>query len=272
MEQKQKADQKIPLGWFIGLMILIIVIWGASGYIIHNIDPGTRGTFGDMFGAVNSLFSGLAFATLIYTIYLQTHAIKLQQIELEETREELRGQKEYLGAQNEVLKTQNFENTFFQLLKLLNEITDAVYISRTTNKNIHGKQSFEILYTKLSDRRNKVIEEGVGNKTKDEVIVEVCNYIFQLYQDDFGHYFRTLYNIIKLVKESNVSNKKFYTNLVRAQLSNIEVQILFYDCLSDLGSKKFKPLIEEFALLKVIRQENLLDPYYFNMYENSAFN
>lgn len=33
-------------------------------------NENTRGTFGDQFGAVNALFSGLAFAGLIYTIVL----------------------------------------------------------------------------------------------------------------------------------------------------------------------------------------------------------
>lgn len=48
-----------------------------------------RGAFGDMFGAVNALFSGLAFAGVIYAILLQTKELELQREELKLTREEL---------------------------------------------------------------------------------------------------------------------------------------------------------------------------------------
>jgi hypothetical protein len=52
--------------------------------------PDSPGTFGDMFGAVNSLFTGLAFAGLIITILLQKQELALQRQELRETKEELR--------------------------------------------------------------------------------------------------------------------------------------------------------------------------------------
>jgi len=48
-----------------------------------------RAQFGDMFGAVNALFSGLAFLGIIYTIYLQRNELALQRGELKLTRDEL---------------------------------------------------------------------------------------------------------------------------------------------------------------------------------------
>lgn len=48
-----------------------------------------RGQFGDMFGLANSLFSGCAFAGLIYTIVLQRRELTLQRQELALTRAEL---------------------------------------------------------------------------------------------------------------------------------------------------------------------------------------
>lgn len=48
-----------------------------------------RGQHGDMFGGLNTLFSGLAFAGLIYTVLLQREELSLQRRELELTREEL---------------------------------------------------------------------------------------------------------------------------------------------------------------------------------------
>ena len=51
--------------------------------------PEHRGLFGDSFGALTALFSGLAFAGMIYAITLQSRELSLQREELKLTREEL---------------------------------------------------------------------------------------------------------------------------------------------------------------------------------------
>ncbi|MEM7082233.1 MAG: hypothetical protein AAF465_05825 [Pseudomonadota bacterium] len=65
--------------WLINLLCMLM-IYGK---------PSSPGTVGDMFGAVNALFSGLAFAFVIYAIVLQQEDLKLQRRELELTRKEL---------------------------------------------------------------------------------------------------------------------------------------------------------------------------------------
>src|SRR5690606_37607908 len=62
----------------IGLILAaIVVIWLVLAFIIYFLfDNWTdRGTFGDMFGAVNALFSGIALAGVIYTIYTSSEKI-----------------------------------------------------------------------------------------------------------------------------------------------------------------------------------------------------
>ena len=70
----------------------ILIIWVATGYLVYSWLPDwpTRGQFGDVFGTVNALFSGLAFTGLIYTVFLQREELSLQRTELELTRQELR--------------------------------------------------------------------------------------------------------------------------------------------------------------------------------------
>lgn len=53
-------------------------------------DMATRGQFGDLFGGLNTLFSGLAFAGVVYAILLQRKDLELQREELKLTREELK--------------------------------------------------------------------------------------------------------------------------------------------------------------------------------------
>lgn len=66
--------------WIIIAIVGVIALWGLSWWGISNyIDsPTDQGTFGDMFGAVNALFSGLAFAGLIVTLLYQKEELKLQ--------------------------------------------------------------------------------------------------------------------------------------------------------------------------------------------------
>ncbi|APG64560.1 hypothetical protein LPB136_03900 [Tenacibaculum todarodis] len=84
-----KKEKIIPL-WKLGLFI--ILLWILSTVLIKYFFPdwAVSATFGDTFGAINSLFSGLALAGIIYTIYLQKTELSLQREELKYTREELK--------------------------------------------------------------------------------------------------------------------------------------------------------------------------------------
>lgn len=59
--------------YFLGGILLIITLWLTSwGLLKHYVaSQELMGQFGDMFGAVNSLFSGLALCGITYTIFLQ---------------------------------------------------------------------------------------------------------------------------------------------------------------------------------------------------------
>jgi hypothetical protein len=112
---KQDDTRKIiNIAW--GCAIGVVVIWALTFFVLFM--PETKqGIFGDMFGAVNALFSGLAFAGLIITLILQRRELALQRDELEQTRNEF-------VEQNKTMKRQRFENTFFNLMSLHQHITD----------------------------------------------------------------------------------------------------------------------------------------------------
>ena len=65
------------------LVIFVLIVVGLQVLaafleilLINNWEA--RSQFGEMFGSVNTLFSGLAFAGVIYTILLQRHELELQ--------------------------------------------------------------------------------------------------------------------------------------------------------------------------------------------------
>lgn len=101
------------------VVFVIAALWLLTYALLKDLAPEDRGTFGDMFGSINSLFSGLALAGIILTILLQRQELKLQRKELADTRREFK-------IQNETLKLQRFESLFFNLVDLHHSIMNAI--------------------------------------------------------------------------------------------------------------------------------------------------
>lgn len=261
---------KPKLFWLVILWFVILVVWGLSGIFLHE-DP-LRGTFGDMFGAVNALFTGLAFATLIYTTWLQRDELSLQREELAATRIELQGQKEQLKQQSETFELQRFENSFFSLLSTLGEIVSAMKTNDVIGHTHKSRDCFGVFNVSLRKLHNP---EAFFPSSPEKVlpkIQEIYETFYKSHQSQLGHYFRLLYQIIKFVKQSSISDKHRYTSIVRAQLSSYEQVMLFYNCLSIYGISKFKPLVEEFALLENMPHELLLNPkLHLPLYDLAAY-
>lgn len=98
----------------IKVVIAIVALWLITLIILYLTLPNweNRGQFGDMFGAVNALFSGLALAGVILAIVLQKNELELQREELKLTRDELEraakaqeGSRDALSKQVELLHT-----------------------------------------------------------------------------------------------------------------------------------------------------------------------
>jgi len=268
------------------VFIIIIILWYASSVYIDNLFPvGTcdylanRGTYGDKFGAINSLFAGLAFTGIIFTILLQRQELKLQRQELSSTRK-------VFEIQNEMLSKEKFENTYFQMLNLFHLIVNSLDVkSSDSTENLikTGRDSFQIFYNEIEKNVNDSIKVGSSNifsKSKLEEIkesLEVSSYIdaygmvYDKYKSDLSHYFRTLYHIIKFIDNSEIQTKGHYTSIARAQLSSYEQILLFYNCLHENGNEKFKPLIEKYALFKNIDSSLLFSKTHLKEFDDSAY-
>ena len=68
--------------------VFVVGLWFLSWALISQGlgSPNSPENFGDMFGAINALFTGLAFAGVIVAIFMQREDLKLQQRELTESR------------------------------------------------------------------------------------------------------------------------------------------------------------------------------------------
>jgi hypothetical protein len=259
MFQKEQNEENETINLLFPFLIVLFVLgaWTLTWYLLK--DHTDRGTFGDMFGAVNALFSGLAFVGVIYAILLQGKELKLQRKELRYTRQELKGQKLQLEKQSATLKKQNFENTFFELLRLHNDITNSIDLVDAENKITKGRDCFKVFYTRFKTLWGRT-KRQYGESDELDRINKTYLAFYDEHQSELGHYFRSMYNIVKFVDNSDVDNKSLYTNIIRAQLSSFELALLFYNSLSDMGREKFMPLIEEYSLLKTVPTGQLINP------------
>lgn len=80
-------DKRTPI-FIVAAVLLLLLAGGILVYLLGSTWE-QRGTIGDSFGMTNALFSGLAFAGVIYAILLQRQELALQRQELQLTREEL---------------------------------------------------------------------------------------------------------------------------------------------------------------------------------------
>ena len=267
-ESVDERHAKARGSWIVlgSIWMLIILAWACSGILVsRQSDPGR---FGDMFGAVNALFSGLAFGTLIYTLLLQRSELALQRLELSATRRELAGQREQLESQNEQMRRDAFESSFFRVMTMLSQIVDAIDL--VGSNPAKGRDCFRRFYERMGASYKSLVQERRFPSERDAARRAYRDF-YDRYQGDVGHYFRTLYNLVKLVDRSDVEDKRFYTNLIRAQLSNQETLLLFYNCTCGYGEQKFKPFVEAYALLKNMPRDRLLSDSHEDWFDPRAY-
>lgn len=282
MDRMKKNIVWVMIGGVVVLYLLNLSL------VLFVDDPSWRGTFGDQFGAVNALFSGLAFAGLIFTIILQRrdlelqrNELKLQRQELTLSRKEMEDQTAEFEKQNETLRIQRFENTFFNMLSQFQEVVNNLSVpARLNGENVEleGREVFPVLFNSAT----VYVDIPKGEKTRQAFYgmgyalegLGLEGYMQSEVPTQFDHYFRLLYRILKFVKTSPLitqfEDEYEYTSILRATLSRYELVWLYYNGLT-YGKNKLKPLIERYAMLKNLRNDLLVQGIDVGHYAESAY-
>ena len=254
-----QSQKKVPL-WKNPFVVIcaILIIWPISILLIHHYMIEYK----DAFDGASALFSALAFGGVIIAIFLQ-------QQELEDTRLVLTGQQQQLEHHTQAFKKQNFESTFFSLLNLHDAMLNSITYEIGDVEVAQGRDCFKHLFNRLKYFHKETIEHNTAPNDPQLIPIAYKKFYGER-QASIGHYYRNLYNIVRFVKDSDIDDKWFYIRVVRAQLSVFELSLLFYNCLSAPG-KGFKPLVEEFTLLKTIEDKDLIEPADRQYYKPTAF-
>lgn len=225
------------------------------------------GQVGDTIGGIISPFIAILAAWLTYKAFIIQY----------EANEQLKKDS----------RISSFENTFFQMLQMqqmiINNLTlRGIFYTKNVSRplrELKGREVFSFLYEMVdSDRIQFLNGPTIQGGIKDNIAHLVVDYFSKTDNLSFlDHYFRHLYRIIKFVDDAIIiesKTKKYeYICILRAQLSDYELGFLFYNCLSDNGREKFKPLIEKYALFNNLRDKVLNNPKTERAkYNDSAYN
>ncbi|WP_299829065.1 putative phage abortive infection protein [uncultured Roseobacter sp.] len=251
----RETDEKgAHFGLFFLALFFVVVAWLLNiAILLRNED---RGVYGDMFGAVNSVFSGFAFAGVVYAIVLQRYEVAISREELLRTKEIMEHQAAAIVEQNAATMRKSFEDTFFQMLAMHQEILTSIDLySKGTDVTTSGRDVFSAMLRRLKESSWEYQRFYRSNG------------------QELGHYYRWLYNLLKYIDMSAPAgtDRRFYTNLVRAQMSDREVALLYFNALSEHG-KKIKPFVVEYGLLKHLKENDLTNSGAIKSdYDASAF-
>jgi len=269
---------------WIGITLLFVGIffflYPAKFNINNDVDTSKFSEFGDYFGGVIGAIWSLAGVILFYValeeqrkdIKINQNALVKQIEEFELQRSELEETRGVIREQSETFKIQRFENTFFQLIHLYNEIIGNLQSSSYSEKfekrdvinnySIQLSQSFDSYlktykYDDFGGYTEDSQKEIIPNKLEDVenlVFKTYDNFHFNISKQHLSNYFRTTYHVFKFIHKSSLINdeeKQFYANIMRAQLSSDELFLIFYNSLNNgLGFPNFLLLIKKFDILQ----------------------
>lgn len=246
------------------LIILILIAvglgslwayWAGHGIQIYEWwVPGHSNTalsdvsdWGDSFGALNALVSGLGLSAVLATLWLQSVALKDQARDLHKQR---------------------FESSFFELLRLLREVRAELIFRHSADyrKAIHKDAPSVILPLGSNvqglDAINAAVRElrywlapGRSDNRAQSTMVEIYGELIHKNNEaSFGPYFRLVYTLLNRLRCDEIlseNEKAQYGNLLRSQLTSEEITLIGVNALAPFAND-LQSLLIEFRMLKYL--------------------
>ncbi|WP_299142031.1 putative phage abortive infection protein [uncultured Vibrio sp.] len=243
----------------IGVLCLYSEQFGSNLSVEHEV----WAQFGDYIGGtLGSVFAFFALIALLMTL-------RLQSTELEKSSRELKNSASALSEQSKAIKIQNFENRLFNMLSLHHDIVNAIDLRKDGNVTTSGRDCFKVFCNRLIQQLKPAIR-GDHMPYEKGLLIEYEKF-YHKHSHELAHYFRFVYRILKFIDDNNIGDKQEYSGVFRAQLSNPELALLFYNGLSKRG-EKFKSLAERYAFFEHLELPNFLNTEIdYKLYNSEAF-
>ena len=227
---------------FIVFLIFELLVSYFSTFIELGKEKSDWGTFGDFVGGIlNPLLSFFGFIALLYTVTIQREALE---------------------SNDKIQAKQQFESTFFALLNVHNQVlADLSYTppelpSQNSSRISFIANSINKPKSKLQSIHLEVFIKNVSETVLEENFfwLNQCKEKLQKENDQCGHYFRILYQLLKFIEnDAPIGNEKTYSNIVRALLTDNVTELLAVNCYCENEQDtywQYKLLVERYALFE----------------------
>ena len=151
LPRDERSGNALPNPWLIAMAVLLL--WTLFGWVLPQAiywKAAEQGSFGDMFGAVNALFSGLALAGVVYAILMQREELSLQREELAATREELRRSAEAQESSSKLLRQQLITDKEAKERDIIVTLSSNQPIFRIESKNLIFDEQNDLIEMQIS--------------------------------------------------------------------------------------------------------------------------
>ena len=221
------------------------------------------GQMGDSYGIFNALFSGLAFLGVLITLYKQSrdnrkHTVVEQYYQMldvqQKVLDEINVAQVRKVKQGEPIAVAEGRKAFVEFKIQMKYLVKAI-------KEMSERNGFKLSDIDIADIAYAVFFYGSSKSWKPFMMEYLKDYpdterlvdaiiarldsekrfiLYRPNQNYLSVYFRNMYNAIKLIDNCGLissEEKKDYVKILRAQLSNAELYILFFNIISRFGKK-----------------------------------
>lgn len=220
--------KKVILIGFLSVVTVVIAYAGVLVWLtwpVSELSIGTSGTFGDSFGALNAMFTGLGFMGLLVTILLQREDLKITRKGLSETRQEIK-------TQSTTFQQQQFEDSFYRLLALYKENLSTLSANEPipNSEKIYGVEVLSAVLARFNNMCKQMNHKFPDNLEEQEEYIyslfRACRIVFRP-QD---RYVKTFIALLAMVENDSPTpeRKESYLAILSSQLTIYELKYFFY--------------------------------------------
>lgn len=233
--------------------------WKTVG-LSYPVDGGLFGTLGDFIGGV------LGTIIALYTVYL---LVRTFQDQTETNASVIETNESIIKANQDVITTnkkliqqtqlQIFDSRFNSLLALYHSAVEA-YID-VDDKSVKGRECFEKYAT---DFKNSGYQNHTEYMRRSLGAVSRYMELYAKHRKELSVHYRMLYLLSRLTAEEKMREdyRVTYAKSIRGQLSEGELLLLRYNCLSPYG-ERMRTYVNQFNLLKHLPIMSLLEFSYW---------
>ena len=234
--KQRRADRRLIWSLAIGGALVFAVVISAYAVWFHHTgishSPEDWSRFGEYVGGLaGTLLALITLLVLVYTLHVQAE-------QLDDTRAEL-------AKQSSSIAKQNFENTFFKLLELIQSRVASLRWTQPT-KELTGR---DVVHWHSNELHRRFVALQNAIQTRQPLFAGHPPLVLDIMQvltayrswhrevaPIIDSYLRLIYRTMVAIDRSEVNEKQLYVDILWDSLSPDEKHILFYHGLTQIPS------------------------------------